>query len=306
MNTTVKDLFSKVADIHDTPPGAFNLRVNGRSIGMANSPNVSIVPKADGTGIDIHVKAGTRGETVHIPVAIDNSGLSEVVYNDFHIGEDCEDILIVAGCGIHNCGTDESRHDGIHSFYLGKNAKVTYREKHYGSGGGQGGRVLNPVTNVFLESGSHLDMESVQIEGVDSTRRVTKGVLGDDSMFTVTEKIMTSGKQFARTEFILDLDGKGSSARVVSRSVAKGASLQEFISQISGNNECVGHSECDAIIMDEAVVKAVPEITANHIDASLIHEAAIGKIAGEQLTKLMTLGLTAAEAEAQIINGFLK
>jgi Fe-S cluster assembly scaffold protein SufB len=306
MNDVVKDLLFKVAGIQGTPPGAFNLRIDGQGVRRADSANVSIIPKPDNKGIEVRVKAGTRGETVHIPVVIERSGLTDVVINEFFIGDNCEDVTIIAGCGIHNSGHGESRHDGIHTFHLGKNAKVKYTESHYGGGDGDGGRVLNPVTEVNLSAGSCLEMQSVQIEGVDSTNRVTRGWLGDDSTFIVTEKIMTSGKQYARTEFSLEMDGKGSSANIVSRSVAKGDSVQEFFSRINGNNECVGHSECDAIIMDKAVVKAVPEITANHIDASLIHEAAIGKIAGEQITKLLTLGLTREEAEARIVNGFLK
>lgn len=306
MNAVVEDILSKVADMHGTPTGAFNIRVNGKSVGRASSPGVTISSKEDGTGIDIHVKPGLKGETVHIPVVVEASGLTDVVANDFYIGEGCEDILIIAGCGIHNSGHAQSRHDGIHSFHVGKNARIKYRETHYGAGGGSGERVLNPVTRVFLEEGSVLEMESIQIEGVDSTNRVTSGTLRENCTFLVTEKIMTSGTQWARTEFTVDLDGKGSSANIVSRSVAKGDSRQEFLSQINGNNECAGHSECDAIIMDNAVVKAVPEITANHVDASLIHEAAIGKIAGEQITKLLTLGLTREEAEARIIDGFLK
>lgn len=306
MNDTVKNILGKIAGIHASPEGAFNIRVNGQSIGRSSSSFVSVEPKADGKGLDIRIKAGTKNETVHLPVVIDQSGLTDVVLNDFHIGEGCENVTIIAGCGVHNAGHAQSRHDGIHTFYVGKNASVLYKETHYGSGKGDGGRVLNPVTKVFLDSGGKLEMESVQIEGVDSTNRVTTGVMGEGSTFLVTEKIMTDGTQFARTEFVLSLDGKGSSANIVSRSVAKGNSAQEFISQINGNNECAGHSECDAIIMDNATVKAVPEITANHIDASLIHEAAIGKIAGEQIIKLLTLGLTREEAEAQIINGFLQ
>lgn len=305
-DTIVNDLLRTVAGIEGTPSGAFNLRVNGKSIGRADSAGVSIVPKKDGSGIDIHVKPGTKGEKVHIPVAVNGSGFTDIVTNDFYIGEGCEDILIVAGCGIHNSGCDTSRHDGIHCFHLGKNAHVTYKETHYGSGAAGGDRVLNPVTDIHLGEGSSFTMESIQLEGVDATHRVTRAVLADDSLLNVTEKLLTDGGQSAKTEFVLDINGKNAKAGLVSRSVAKGRSRQAFVSKITGNNACTGHSECDAIIMGNAVVTAVPEITAAHVDASLIHEAAIGKIAGEQLTKLMTLGLTAEEAEAQIINGFLK
>lgn len=306
MNSIVKDLLEKVADIHDTPTGAYNLRVNGKSAGRVSTPNINIVPKAEGAGLEVYVKPGTKNESVHVPAIIDNDAFHEVVYNDFHIGDNCENITIVAGCGIHNCGSGLSQHDGVHSFFIGKNASAKYVEKHYGSGVGTGGRVLNPVTEIFIEEGGKLEIETVQIEGVDATNRVTKGRVGDGGTVIVKEKIMTSGNQSARTEFEVDLDGVGSSANVISRSVAKDSSQQEFVAKINGNNDCMGHSECDAIIMDNGLVKAIPIITATHPDASLIHEAAIGKIAGEQLTKLMTLGLTQAQAETQIINGFLK
>lgn len=307
MNTVVQHLLDAVADIKDTPAGAYNLRVNGKSIGMSTTPNINIVFKENGAGLEVYVKPGTKNETVHVPAIIDNdAAYHEVVYNDFHIGDNCENILIVAGCGIHNCGSGLSQHDGIHRFFIGKNAAARYVEKHYGEGEGTGERVLNPVTEVFIEEGGNLEIETVQIEGVDSTNRITKGKLGENATLIVKEKIMTSGSQSARTEFVVDLDGKGSSTNVISRSVAKDNSAQEFVAEINGNNDCMGHSECDAIIMDNGLVKAIPIITATHPDASLIHEAAIGKIAGEQLTKLMTLGLTRGEAETKIIEGFLK
>ena len=305
MDAVTEKILHTVADLSGVPTGAYNIRVNGKSIGRASSANVAITPKENGAGIDILVRPGTKGETVHIPVVIENSGYAETVYNDFVIGEDC-DIVIIAGCGIHNTGQHLSQHDGVHTFRVGKNSRVKYVEKHYGEGNGSGERVFNPVTEVFVDEAGYLEMETVQIEGVDSTKRQTFGQLADGASLVVNEKLMTSGKQTARTEFTVSLDGKGSSANIVSRSVAKGQSLQEFISKIDGNNECYGHSECDAIIMDEARVRAIPEITANHVDASLIHEAAIGKIAGEQIVKLMTLGLTREAAEAEIVNGFLK
>ena len=305
MNPVVKDILFKVADLTDIPAGAYNIRVDGQSIGRQSSENIEITSKEDVSGIDIRIRPGTKKETVYIPVVVKSSGLSDLVYNDFYIGEDC-DVEIIAGCGIHNDGCNEARHDGIHTFYVGKNARVSYVEKHYGDGDGGGSRILNPVTQVFLDEGGYLEMETVQIEGVDSTVRVTRGKLRDNSTLIVRERLLTSGSQTARTEFEVELDGEGSKTNVISRSVAKGSSSQEFLSKINGNNACYGHSECDAIIMDNASVKAIPEISANHVEASLIHEAAIGKIAGEQLTKLMTLGLTRAEAETQIVNGFLK
>ena len=305
MDEIQKTLLAQIADLHEVPEGAFNLRVDGQTAERNVTANIDIVPKEDEPGIDIIIKPGTKKESVHIPVLLSKTGLKEVVYNDFYIGEDC-DVTIVAGCGIHNGGDKASEHSGIHRFFIGKNAKIRYVEKHYGSGEGTGERIMNPTTEIFMEEGSFLQMDTVQIKGVDSTKRVTKAVLGENATAVINEKLMTHGKQFAETTFTVDLNGAGSSANVISRSVAKDTSHQVFYSKINGNNACAGHTECDAIIMDKASVAAIPEITANHVDASLIHEAAIGKIAGEQLIKLMTLGLTEEEAEAQIVNGFLK
>jgi Fe-S cluster assembly scaffold protein SufB len=238
-------------------------------------------------------------------VIISKSGLEEVVYNDFHIGEGA-DVVIIAGCGIHNNGACASKHDGIHTFYLAKNSKVTYVEKHYGDGEGTGEKIMNPQTVLYLDENAYLEMNTTQIKGVDSTDRVTTATLGAGASVVVSEKIMTHGKQYARTEFKVDLNGEGSSAHVVSRSVAKDQSVQLFDSLINGNSRCAGHTECDAIVMDDAKVSAIPRINANHVDAALVHEAVIGKIAGEQLIKFMTLGLSEKEAEEQIVSGFLK
>lgn len=305
MDSIQKILLEQIADLHGVPEGAYNIRANGTSAGRNTTANIDIVTKEDKPGIDIIVKPGTKNESVHIPVIISESGLEEDVYNDFYIGDDA-DVVIVAGCGIHNAGDKLSQHDGIHTFHIGKNAKVKYVEKHYGSGDGKGGRIMNPQTVAEIDDGGSLDMETVQIKGIDSTNRMTKAKLGADAKITVTEKLMTHGNQIATTCFEVDLDGENSSANVISRSVAKDNSKQTFLSKINGNNKCTGHSECDAIIMGNAVISAIPEITANDLDAALIHEAAIGKIAGEQIIKLMTLGLTAEEAEEQIVNGFLK
>lgn len=305
MDEIQKTLLMQVADLHDVPAGAYNIRSNGESAGRRSTEHIEIVTKEDKPGIDIFIKPGTRKESVHIPVLMTQTGLKELVYNDFHIGEDC-DITIVAGCGIHNGGDKTSEHSGIHTFYVGKNSRLRYVEKHYGSGEGTGERIMNPETIVEMDENSYMEMDTVQIKGVDSTERVTKAKLGKGAQLVIKEKLMTHGRQKATTNFYVDLDGEDASTNVISRSVAKDESEQTFYSHINGNNKCAGHSECDAIIMDKAVVRAIPEITANHLDASLIHEAAIGKIAGEQLIKLMTLGLTEAEAEEQIVNGFLK
>lgn len=305
MDSIQRTLLEQVAGLHEVPEGAYNLRINGQAGGRSTTANIDIVTKEDKPGIDIIIKPGTVKESVHIPVLLSQTGLKELVYNDFIIGENC-DVTIIAGCGIHNAGDQASEHSGIHTFHVGKNSKVRYVEKHYGQGDGSGERIMNPSTVVELAEDAYMEMDTVQIRGVDSTRRSTKAVLADGATLLIKEKLMTHGKQTAETYFEVELNGKGSSANVVSRSVAKDDSKQEFMAKINGNNLCSGHSECDAIIMDRASVRAIPEITANHVDASLIHEAAIGKIAGEQLVKLMTLGLTEAEAEAQIVDGFLK
>lgn len=305
MDQIKKNLLMQVADLHTVPEGAYNIRENGTAAGRKTTANIDIVSKTDKPGIDIIIKPGTKNESVHIPVIISESGLKDLVYNDFYIGEGA-DVTIIAGCGIHNCGDQDSAHDGIHSFHVGKDARVRYVERHYGEEEGLGENTMNPTTIIEIDEGGYLEMETTQIKGIDSTVRNTSGVVGKGGTLIVKEKIMTHGKQHAETVFNVDLNGEGSSTNVISRSVAKDNSTQTFLSKINGNSECYGHTECDAIIMDNASVRAIPEITANNINASLIHEAAIGKIAGEQLIKLMTLGLTEQEAEEQIVNGFLK
>lgn len=305
MDIIQKELLAQVADLHEVPEGAYNIRANGESVSRNTTANIDIVTKTDVSGIDIFIKPGTKKESIHIPVVLSQAGIRETVYNDFYIGEDC-DITIIAGCGIHNCGNQDSEHSGIHTFYVGENAKVRYVEKHYGAGDGTGGKIMNPTTVIEIAEGGSLEMETTQIKGIDSTKRVTTAKLAADASLVINEKLMTHGTQVAETEFTVDMNGENCSANVVSRSVAKEKSVQKFVSTINGNNVCTGHTECDAIIMDDASVSAIPQLTANCVDASLIHEAAIGKIAGDQLVKLMTLGLTEQEAEEQIVNGFLK
>lgn len=305
MNNNELELLKIIADMDGVPSGAYNIRSNGALLDRKVTANIDIRNKADGNGIEIIVRAGTKGETVHVPVVIDQSGINDLVYNDFIIGDDA-DVTIMAGCGIHNCGNDDSKHDGIHTFFVGKNAKLKYVERHYGEGDGKGGRIMNPATVINIAEGGYMEMETTQIKGIDSTCRKTTAKLADDATLIIHEKLMTHGNQHAETDFTVDLDGENASTNVVSRAVAKDDSTQSYRSNINGNNLCSGHTECDAIIMDNARVKAIPEVNANHVDASLIHEAAIGKIAGEQLIKLMTLGLTEQEAEQEIINGFLK
>ena len=305
MDSIQKELLEAVAGLHEIPAGAYNIRANGESAARNTTANIDIVSKTDVSGIDIKIKAGTKKESVHIPVLLSQSGLEEMVYNDFYIGDDC-DVVIVAGCGIHNGGDAASRHDGIHRFFVGKNAHVKYVEKHYGSGDGKGERIMNPQTEVDLGENSEMEMEMVQIKGVDSTVRTTKASLKKGAKLVVTERLMTHGNQRAESKFDVDLNGVDSGANIISRAVARDNSVQIFKSVINGNAKCSGNTECDAIIMDNANISAIPEITANNPDAALIHEAAIGKIAGEQIIKLMTLGLTEKEAEEEIVNGFLK
>ena len=305
MDKIQQKLLEEVAGIHEIPEGAYSLRINGSIHGKNSSEHIEIVKKEDKPGIDIYIQPGTKNESVHIPVLLSQTGLKELVYNDFHIGEDC-DVTIVAGCGIHNGGAEDSEHSGIHSFYLAKNARVKYIEKHYGQGDGTGKNVMNPHTHAELAENAWMEMETAQIKGVDSTKRKTTAVLSKNATLIVKEKVMTHGTQFAETEFDVELNGENAGTHVISRSVARDQSSQKFVSRVKGNASCSGHTECDAIIMDDATVIAVPEIMAVHPDASLIHEAAIGKIAGEQLIKLMTLGLTEKEAEEEIVNGFLR
>lgn len=298
-------LLKEIADISDVPAGAYNIRSNSQSIGRQSTPNIKITPKTDVSGIDIRIKEGTKNESVHIPVVMTESGLKEEVYNDFYIGDNA-DVEIVAGCGIDNCGNHDSEHDGIHRFFVGKNSRVKYVEKHFGSGEGSGKRILNPVTEVYMEENSTVEMEMVQIKGVDDTVRTTIAELKDGANLIVRERLMTHNEQQAISVYTVSLNGKGSTADVVSRAVARDSSFQKFEAKIVGNAECKGHTECDSIIMDNGKILAVPALEANDVDAALVHEAAIGKIAGEQIEKLMTLGLTEAEAEQEIINGFLR
>ena len=299
-----KMILSEVADITDEPKGAYNFRVNSQLAGRHTTDNIDISSKEDGSGIDIFIKPGTKGENVHIPVVVSASGIKETVYNDFYIGDNC-DVTIVAGCGIDNCGSHDSEHDGIHRFYVGKNSHIKYVEKHYGSGSGDGKRILNPVTEVYMDEDGVMEMEMEQIKGVDSTDRMTIAELKAGAKLLVKERLMTHGSQTAVSGYKVSLNGEGSTADVVSRSVARGTSSQTFNACIAGNAPCSGHTECDSIIMDSGKILAIPSLEANNVDAMLVHEAAIGKIAGDQLIKLMTLGLTEAEAVEQIINGFL-
>ena len=305
LDSIQKRLIEEIADLHSVPSGAYNFRANSQLAGRNSTANIDIVSKPEGNGIDIHIRPGTKNESVHIPVVLSESGIRETVYNDFYVGAD-SDVVIVAGCGIDNCGSQDSEHDGIHRFFLEKGAKVRYVEKHYGSGDGRGKRILNPVTEVYMEEGSSMEMEMEQIKGVDSTERSTVAELKAGARLVVKERLMTHGSQHAVSDYRVSLNGAGATADVVSRSVARDDSSQTFNARITGNAPCSGHTECDSIIMDNGHILAVPSLEANDIDAMLVHEAAIGKIAGDQLIKLMTLGLTPQEAEEQIINGFLR
>ena len=304
MNNVDWKLLKEIADLEKTPMGAYNIRKNGRLDGRSNTAHIVIDTKTDKSGIDIHIAPGTKNESVHIPVIITETGLNDLVYNDFYVGADC-DVDIIAGCGIHNSGCETSQHDGVHTFHVGKNAKVRYVEKHYGEGEGTGERIMNPQTIVYLEEGASIHMETTQIRGIDSTKRETKIVCGKDAEAVVTERLMTHGDQVAESDMEISLDGDGARGRVISRSVAKGTSRQVFYPKMVGNAACFGHVQCDSIIMDDAHIESIPAIVANSTEAQLIHEAAIGKIAGDQLLKLETLGLSPEEAEECILKGFL-
>ena len=305
MNEIEKNLLHEVAELDALPVGAYNIRSDGKSVARNTSANIDIVTKQDKPGIDIIIKPGTKKESVHIPVIISQTGLTECVYNDFFVGDD-SDVTIIAGCGIHNCGDQTSRHDGVHTFYIGKNCKVRYVEKHYGEGEGTGKRVMNPETRIELGENSTMELETSQIAGVDDTVRTTGAKLSANATLTIHDKILTTGDQKAVAEIMVDMDGTDSSCDIISRGVAKEHNTQEIRLGINGNCACTGHAECDSIIMDEAKILAIPQLNAANVDASLVHEAAIGKIAGEQLMKLMTLGLSEAEAEEKIVQGFLR
>lgn len=297
-------LLREIADLERTPMGAYNIRKNGKLDGRASTAHIVIDTKTDKSGIDIHIAPDTRGESVHIPVILTETGLTELVYNDFFVGENC-DVDIIAGCGIHNSGCETTQHDGIHTFHIGKNSRVRYFEKHYGEGEGTGQRIFNPQTIAYLEEGAYLNMETTQIRGVDSTKRYTKVVVGAGGETVITEKLLTHGSQTAESEMDIVLAGEDSSGRVISRSVAQDDSRQIFYPRMIGESRCFGHVQCDSILMGTAKIKSIPAIVAESPDAQLIHEAAIGRIAGDQILKLMTLGLTNEEAEEKILNGFL-
>ena len=305
MNQIDEALLAQIADLHGTPQGAYNIRKDSALAGRANTKNITIETKADQSGIEIHIRPGTKYEVVHIPVIITQSGIEELVYNDFFIGEDC-DVSIIAGCGIHNDGHNRSEHDGIHTFHIGRNSRVRYSEKHYGQGSGDGEKIMNPRTILYLEEGASVQLDTAQIRGVDSTKRYTKVVVGKNGEAIITERLLTHGNQHAVSEMDVLLNGEGASSRIISRSVAQDQSEQTFYPRMIGNAPSFGHVQCDSILMGNAKIRSIPAITANHTEAQLIHEAAIGRIAGDQITKLMTLGLTAEEAEERILSGFLK
>ena len=306
LDKTVRDVLDQISDMHEFPEdAALNIRVDGQKAERRSTKKIEIITKTDKDGIDVRIAPGTKHGSVHIPVVLTKSGFQDKVYNDFYVGEGAE-VEIVAGCGINNCGCDDSQHDGIHTFHVGKNATVVYKEKHYGEGTGTGKRILNPVTEIYLEPGASITLDTSQIKGVDDTKRYTKVVAGEDAEVIVQEKLYTHGEQTAVSEMDIDLDGKGARARVISRAVAADSSNQTFYPRVRGNAPCFGHVQCDAIIMGSAKARSIPEIACNDVDASLVHEAAIGRIAGDQILKLLTLGLTEEEAEERILEGFLR
>lgn len=305
LTQTAKNLLKTIADMEGPVEGAYNIRSNGKGVERFSTENIKIVSKEDKPGIDIIVKPFTKKGNVHIPVIITETDINDLVYNDFIIGEGAE-VTIIAGCGIHNTGHAKSEHDGVHTFKIGKNAHVKYVEKHYGEGEGTGERVLNPTTIVYMDAGSTCEMEMVQVGGVTSTQRETEAFLEEDAKLVLTERLLTHDRQVANSNMLVHLDGAGSTTQIVSRSVAKDESVQVFHPIAQGNNRCKAHIQCDAILMDHSKVRSIPEIEANHTDAQIVHEAAIGRINDEQLLKLETLGLSESEAEQVIIDAFLE
>lgn len=306
MNKITDELLRQIADYDGNAfDGAYNIRQDGQCDSRRSTEHVRIESKITEPGIDIYISAQAQGETVYIPACVSHSGVNDLVYNDFHV-EAKANVTIIAGCGVHSDGHEESQHNGIHRFFLGEDSHVLYKEKHIGTGDGSGARRINPVTDAYLEDGAVLEMDTIQLSGVDTTDRKTSATLGNRARFIVRERLLTDGEETAVTDFTVTLEGKDSGVDLVSRSVARGKSQQSYRSTIIGNNRCTGHSECDAILSESGTVVALPALEANHIDAELVHEAAIGKIAGEQILKLRTLGLTEEEAEERIIAGFLK
>lgn len=304
LDKVTEEILEKIDSTGFKQEGAYNLRYNGYSLCHGNTSHVTIKRKEDKQGMDVYISGEAKGEEIHIPVVVTKSGVTDEVYNDFYI-EEGADVTIIAGCGMHNSGCNDSRHDGIHTFHVGKKANVRYEEKHYGQGEGTGARILNPVTKIIMDESSVFTLDSVQIEGVDSTKRKTEVVMGADAKLFVMEKLMTHDSQEAVSDMDVYLNGEGSSAQIISRSVAKGSSVQIFHPKAIGDAPCHAHIQCDSIIMDQARVCSIPEIDAKHIDAAIVHEAAIGRINNEQLIKLNTFGLTGEEAEAIIIENFL-
>jgi len=299
------NLLNTIANLTEVPDGAVNIRKDGQPLIRMSSSNIIINPKADKPGIDIIIKPGTKDETVHIPVIVTQAGLQDLVYNTFEIGQDA-DVTIIAGCGIHNDSHKDSGHDGVHEFIIKANARVRYVEKHYGDGSGSGKKVLNPTTIIRMGSDAYAEMEMVQIEGVDDTYRKTIAYVEDRAHLKIVERLLTHKEQSAQSDIEISIEGVDGSAQILSRSVAKDNSNQVFKASMIGKTTCTGHVECDSIIMGNAVIKAIPSLVAESSEAVLTHEAAIGKIAGEQLIKLMSLGLTETEAVNTIIDGFLR
>lgn len=305
MNDITKKLLSEVSDYEGEFKGAYNIRENGECAGRQSSENITIESKQDGPGLVIHISSKAQKETMYIPACVTHGNVDDLVYNDFYVGAGA-DVTIVAGCGVHTDNEGVAKHNGIHRFFLEKGAHVLYQEKHIGTGTGKGLRKIDPVTDIYMDEDSVLEMDTLQIGGVDESDRKTTAALKARARLIIHERIMTDGREQAKTDFVVSMDGEDAGVDLVSRSVARGESYQEYHSAIKGNCRCTGHSECDAILVGNGKVNAAPELFAGDIDASLIHEAAIGKIAGEQIIKLQTLGLTEQQAEEKIIEGFLK
>lgn len=306
MNEIEKKILEEVSSLHAVPrSGAHNIRLNGKLVSRGVTEGINILSKKDKDGIDVFIKRGTKNESVHIPVIVSFNGVKDKVYNDFYV-EDDVDVLIVAGCGVNCNGSSASGHNGIHTFHIGKNSKVRYVEKHVGLGDNEAKRELDPVTDIILGENSVLIMETSQLGGVTKSIRTTNATLARGAKLIIKESLLTDERDRVKTMFNVNLEGENSKVEVVSRSVAKEKSRQEFVSNIIGKNKCFGHVECDGIISEKGIISSTPKIVAKHKDAMLVHEAAIGKIGEGQIEKLMTLGLDKEEAEREIISGFLR
>ena len=295
-----KEMFGDV----DTSNVAMNIREDAQTCQRRNSENVIITGLKDNTGLKIHVLSSAKGEEVFIPAIVTKSNITDEVRNDFYIDSGAE-VIIQAGCALHTDGNGESTHNGNHHFYIGEGAKVTYNEKHFGEGT-NAKKTISPSNVIVLEKNAYLKMDTIQTDGVSYTNRTTKATVKAGARLEINERIQTQNDQQSISNIDIDAIGDGASIDIVSRSVAKDDSVQTLKTNITANSVCTGHSECDTILVGNGKATSIPALVANNPKASLVHEAAIGRISQQQIEKLQTLGLDEEEAEHYIIKGFLR